>query len=153
MIVSPCSHLSLILFIHGSPLTVFLLILPRLNTLSLAPISNELNLSHLQSLFRAPFSVLPIRPVTSALSLTKTYLLNTIYPPSAKHHTTIFVKYDKSDPHLTLIPPSSSQTLWFLQNSFTRSSSKAGAQTPSRPSIEVRGASQSTESNADFRST
>ena len=101
---------------HGSPLTVFLLILPRLNILLLVPISSELNLSHLQFLFKTPFLLLQIQPVTSASSLTKTYLVKIIFPPSAKHLTTIFGKYDKCDPHLTSILPSSSQTLWFLQN-------------------------------------
>ena len=112
---------------HGSPLTVFLLILPRLNNLLLVPFSNELSLSHLQFLFKAPFSVLQIQPVTSASSLTKIYLVKIIFPPSAKHLTTIFGKYDKCDPHLTsILPssltsilPSSLQTLWFLQNLIT----------------------------------
>ena len=79
----------------------------------------KLVLSHLQFLFKAPFLVLQIQPVTSASSLTKTYLVKIIFLPSAKHLTTIFVKYDKFDPHSTSVLRPSLQTLWFLQNLIT----------------------------------
>ena len=57
-----------------------------------------------------------IQPATSESSLTRAFLLKITFLPSAKHHTTIFAKFDKYDHHLTWIYEGRSKSLDHLLN-------------------------------------